>query len=239
MLVELGSGSSLKTRLLLNNLHQLAAYVPLDISYSHLMESVSLLSGDYPDLNIFPVCADYTKPFKFPVLNVAWSRIVVYFPGSTIGNFTPEYAKKFLATIAKRIGKGNGLLIGVDLKKNISTLENAYNDSRGITAQFNLNILSRLNSEISANFNLDNWYHNAVYNKNEGRIEMHLISALNQAARLNGTTVYFRENESIITEYSYKYHPSEFRNLASEHFRVEKVWTDKDNRFSLQYLTVI
>jgi len=239
LLVELGSGSSLKTRLLLDNLPQIAAYVPLDISYSHLMESVAMLSGDYPDLKIFPICADYTKPIKFPDLNITWSRIVVFYPGSTIGNFIPEYAKKFLASIANRIGKGSGLLIGVDLKKNISTLEKAYNDSSGITAQFNLNILSRLNSEISANFNLDNWYHKAVYNKNEGRIEMHLVSASNQSARLNGTAITFSKGESIITEYSYKYHLSEFRDLAREHFRVEKVWTDEGKRFSLQYLTVI
>jgi dimethylhistidine N-methyltransferase len=239
LLVELGSGRSLKTRLLLDNLSDLAAYVPLDISYQHLMESVKLLSNDFPYLKILPICADYTKPFKFPSLNFDWSKIVVFYPGSTIGNFTPKYAKKFLAMIAKRTGKGSGLLIGMDLKKNISVLENAYNDSKGITAKFNLNILSRLNSEISANFQINNWNHKAVYNQKEGRIEMHLVSMTDQSTRLNGTTIKFRSNESIVTEYSYKYSLTEFKMLAQDYYNVEDVWVDKDENFSLQYLTVI
>ncbi len=239
LLVELGSGSSIKTRLLIDNLSQLAAYVPLDISHEHLIESVESLSNDFPALKIIPICADYTKPFNFPNLDFKWSKTVVFFPGSTIGNFTPRYAKKFLAMIAKRTGRGSGLLIGVDLKKGISVLENAYNDSEGITAKFNLNILSRLNSEISADFNLDCWNHQALYNDREGRIEMRLISLRDQSTRLNGTSINFRKNESIVTEYSYKYSLSEFEELAEDCYRVEKVWVDKDRKFSLQYLSVI
>ena len=202
------------------------------------MESVNNLSIDYPDLKIIPICTDYTKHFNFPCLDFEWTKTVVYYPGSTIGNFTPKDAKKFLSMIANRTGKGSGLLIGVDLKKNISILERAYNDSKGITAEFNLNILSRINHEISANFELENWKHKAIYNDEEGRIEMYLISQKDQTTRLNGTRIHFRKNESITTEYSYKYSLNEFQNLVNDFYTVEKVWVDKDKNFSLQYLTV-
>ncbi len=238
LLVELGSGSSMKIRLLLEGLMQLAAYIPLDISYKHLIESATALRKDYPDIKIIPLCVDYTKPFKFPAFNFEWKKTVVFYPGSTIGNFHPEYAKKFLASVARRSGSGSGLLIGVDLKKDKDVLENAYNDSRGVTAEFNLNILHRLNSELGADFDIDSWEHEAIYNEKKGRIEMHLKSLAKQIVTIDDEKIYFKKNETIITEYSYKYTTAEFESLTKDYYNVEKVWTDSNNWFSLQYLTV-
>lgn len=239
LLVELGSGSSIKIRLLLNGLKALSAYVPIDISCNHLTESSDTLSEDFPNIRIIPLCADYTKPFEFPDFDFLWGKIVVFYPGSTIGNFHPHYAQKFLASIARRCGKGSGLLIGVDLKKEKNIIENAYNDSRGVTAEFNLNILYRLNSDLGFNFEIDKWEHSAIYNEHDGRIEMHLISLADQNVSLNGKNILFKKDESIITEYSYKYTLSEFENIISDYFKVEKVWVDNNNRFSLQYLSAI
>ncbi len=239
LLVELGSGSSMKIRLLLGGIKEISAYVPLDISYSHLIESTNALSKDFPDIRIIPLCVDYTKPFEFPKFDFKWEKLVVFYPGSTIGNFHPSYAKKFLANVAKRTGKGSGLLIGVDLKKDKAVIENAYNDTKGITAEFNLNILCRLNSDIGFNFDTDKWEHSAVYNENQGRIEMHLVSLTNQRVSHNGTRISFDKDESIITEYSYKYSLDEFEDLIKDYYRVQKVWVDSNKRFSLQYLSVI
>ncbi|NIP39823.1 MAG: L-histidine N(alpha)-methyltransferase [Candidatus Dadabacteria bacterium] len=239
LLVELGSGSSIKIRLLLGGLKEISAYVPLDISYSHLIESTNALSKDFKQIKIIPLCVDYTKPFTFPDFDFEWGKIVVFYPGSTIGNFHPAYARKFLGNVAKRTGKGSGLLIGADLKKDKSVIENAYNDSRGVTAEFNLNILYRLNSEIGFNFDTDKWEHSAVYNEKEGRIEMHLVSLTAQNVSHNGTRIFFEKDESIITEYSYKYSLDEFEDLIKDYYRVQKVWVDSNRRFSLQYLSVI
>lgn len=235
LLVELGSGSSMKIRLLLEGLKQLAAYIPLDISYKHLIESATALRKDFPDINIIPLCVDYTKPFKFPAFNFEWNKTVVFYPGSTIGNFHPEYAKKFLASVARRSGSGSGLLIGVDLKKDKDILENAYNDSLGITAEFNLNILHRLNTELGADFDIDSWEHEAIYNQKKGRIEMHLKSLAKQIVTIDDEEIYFKKNETIITEYSYKYTTAEFESLTKDYYNVGKVWTDSNNWFSLQY----
>ncbi len=239
LLVELGSGSSMKIRLLLGGLKEISAYVPLDISYNHLIESTNTLSKDFPDIRIIPLCVDYTKPFEFPKFDFEWEKLVVFYPGSTIGNFHPSYARKFLANVAKRTGKGSGLLIGVDLKKDKAVIENAYNDTKGITAEFNLNILYRLNSDIGFNFDTDKWEHSAIYNENQGRIEMHLVSLTNQRVSHNGSKISFDKDESIITEYSYKYSLDEFEELIKDYYNVQKVWVDSNKRFSLQYLSVI
>jgi dimethylhistidine N-methyltransferase len=239
LLIELGSGSSIKIRLMLDHLEEPAAYVPIDISAEHLMKSVAILASDYPGLRIVPVHADYTQPFSLPPFNFPYPRKVVYYPGSTIGNFTKEEARHFLKQIAKLAGRGSGLLIGVDLKKDKKTLEAAYNDKKGVTAEFNLNILQRLNNELGADFNLENWRHRAIYNRDMGRIEMHLISRKNQHVRINGTKIFFKRNETILTEYSYKYTVEEFQQLVRGVFRVEHVWTDDENKFSVQYLTVL
>jgi len=238
LLIEFGSGSSTKIRLMLNHLRDPAAYVPIDISYEHLIKSTGALSREYPSLNIIPVCADYTQPFTLPPLGIEWSHKVVFYPGSTIGNYTPAEALRFLTLIADFEGAGGKLLIGVDLKKEKGKLEAAYNDSKGVTAAFNLNILKRLNAELDSDFNLDNWSHNALYNEEEGRIEMHVKSLKDQHVRLNGARFFFREGESILTECSYKYTLEEFRDLVSPVFNVKKVWTDDEGAFSVQFLRV-
>jgi dimethylhistidine N-methyltransferase len=238
LLVELGSGSSVKIRLLLENLKNPSGYIPIDISEEHLMESVKTLAADYPGLRIIPVCADYTQPFSLPRFDFPFTRTVFFYPGSTIGNFTPDSARTFLGRIAGRVGRGSGLLIGVDLVKDIKTLEDAYNDAKGVTAEFNLNILKRLNREIASDFDIANWRHKAFYNTRESRIEMHLESVINQRVKVDGTSFRFRKDETILTEYSYKYTLEGFKNLVSDIYSVERVWTDRDKKFSVQYLKV-
>lgn len=236
LLVEYGSGSSTKTRILLDHL-DLAAYVPIDISCEHLFRTSEKLAEAYPSLDIFPVCADYTSTFTLPDVRAA--RTVVYFPGSTIGNFRPEEAKGFLERITDVCGAGGGLLIGVDLKKDRAVLEAAYDDSEGITAQFNLNVLRRINSELGADFDLDAFAHRALYNTGEGRVEMHLVSLKDQEVLLDGTSVAFEKGETIHTENSYKYSLEGFARLAARAgFTVKEVWTDEDEQFSVQYLEV-
>lgn len=238
LLVELGSGSSIKIRLLLDNLISPSGYVPIDISDEHLVESVKTLADDYPGLRIIPVHADYTQPLSLPTFDFPFSRTVFFYPGSTIGNFTPESAGEFLGRIARRAGRGSGLLIGIDLVKDIKILEDAYNDRKGVTSEFNLNILKRLNREIGADFDLAKWKHKAFFNTRENRIEMHLESVTNQKVSVDGASFRFRKDETILTEYSYKYTIEGFRGLVSDSYSVEKVWTDCENKFSVQYLKV-
>jgi dimethylhistidine N-methyltransferase len=171
-------------------------------------------------------------------LSLSWSHKVIYYPGSSIGNFTIKEAIIFLKQISKLAGKTGGLLIGVDLKKDRNILEAAYNDKNGITAQFNLNILRRLNRELNTDFDVDQWKHHAFYNSDEGRIEMHLISSKNQHVHIDNTRFFFKKGESILTEYSYKYALPEFEQLVSDFFKVERFWVDEGSRFSLQYLSV-
>lgn len=237
-LVELGSGSSRKIRLLLDNIPGLAAYVPIDISEEQLLNSVKQLSADYPELEIVPLIADYTRDFQLPEIKHPFDHICAYYPGSTIGNFKPEDAKMFLGRIAGLIGKNGGMIIGVDLKKDKKTLEAAYNDSRGVTAQFNLNILNHINHKTGSNFDINKFHHLAFYNEDAGRIEMHLISDSNQFVNLNGSTIELKENDDITTEYSYKFSFDEFKQLIADFFEVRNVWTDDKKLFSIQYLRV-
>lgn len=238
LLIELGSGSSTKIRLLLDHIPGLAGYVPIDISTEHLIQSSESLREEYPDLNIYPLAADYTKDFHLPFIGNPYDHIAAFYPGSTVGNFRQDEAKKFLARIAKIIGKNGGIIIGVDLKKDKKTLEAAYNDKRGVTAKFNLNILTHINNEVNSNFDMDKFEHLAFYNEKMGRIEMHLISKEDHRIGLNRTSIHFKKNENILTEYSYKYSVEEFASLVSDLFEVRKVWTDSDNLFSIQYLRV-
>ena len=236
LLIELGSGSSKKIRLLLENLEHPAGYVPIDISEEHLLSSVEILAGDYPGLRILPVYADYTNSFTLPLFNLPFSNKVVYYPGSTIGNFTPGEAGLFLNGISRLTGPGSGLLIGVDLVKDTAVLNKAYNDEAGVTAEFNLNILRRLNREIDSDFNLNDWNHLSFFRAGESRIEMHLESKRDQLIHLNGDRIPVSKGETILTEYSYKYTLEAFKSLVSDSYRVETVWTDRDNLFSIQYL---
>jgi dimethylhistidine N-methyltransferase len=239
VLVELGSGSSVKIKLLLDHLKNLAAYVPVDISAEHLIKSNKLLNEEYPDLKIYPIAADYTRWFKLPDIKNECNTIGAFYPGSTIGNFTPEEAREFLGRIAKICGKGSGLLIGVDLQKDTNILNKAYNDSEGITAEFNLNILNHVNNQLGANFDLSKFKHQAFYNKKEGRIEMHLLSLAQQVVKLNVHSFSIGRYETILTEYSYKYTTESFAELVKDIYEVEKVWIDRNKLFSVQFLRVI
>lgn len=233
-LVELGSGSSMKTRLLLEHCEDLLMYVPVDIS-GYFLEGVSnQLSEEYPGIDIHPVAADYTSPFKIPEIKNGTKR-VIYFPGSTIGNFTIVKARTFLDSIADNLSAGDGLLIGVDLKKDVRVLEAAYNDSKGITAAFNKNILSRLNRELNTDFDVDQFRHRAFYNHKKGRIEMHLESLRDQKVQINGQQAFFEKGEAIHTENSYKYTIQEFEKLTGENFSRIKTWTDSRDYFSVHY----
>ncbi|MBT8137046.1 MAG: L-histidine N(alpha)-methyltransferase [Gammaproteobacteria bacterium] len=236
-LIEFGSGSSTKTHILLENLQELAAYVPVDISREHLVEASEGIAARYPDVEVLPVCADFTRPFDLPDPQVMPVKNVVFFPGSTIGNFAPAAAQQLLDTIAQVVKKDGALLIGVDLKKDKQVLERAYNDALQVTAAFNLNMLVRMNAELGADFDIDAFEHRAIYNEVLGRIEMHLVSQREQDVRVDGAALHFDEGEYILTECSHKYSPDDFARLAMPAgFEVVRVWTDPDRLFSVQYL---
>lgn len=238
LLIEYGSGSSTKVRMLLDALHTPAGYVAIDIAKDHLLRSVASLSSAYPALEVLPVCADYTSDFKLPSPSRPVSRRIAYFPGSTIGNFDREPARHFLQQIAKTC-EGGGLLIGVDLKKDFNILHRAYNDAQGVTAQFNLHLLERMNRELDADFKMDQFSHYAFYNPGQSRIEMHLVSLNHQVVHIGDNEIPFKLGESIWTESSYKYTPEEFAKVAAAAgFVVEHVWTDPQQLFSVQYLRV-
>lgn len=236
-LIELGSGSSMKTRLLLEHLPAISGYVPVDISEDFLLTVSEKLQSEFPSLSINPVAADYTAAFKIPA-NPDAKKKVIYFPGSTIGNFVRPDAKSFLKTISSMIMPGDGLLIGVDNKKERQILERAYNDKNGVTADFNLNILRRLNRELDADFELNNFEHKAIYNEDEGRVEMHLVSNQKQEIRVGDRLFLFQKGETIHTENSYKYTSDEFSDLASDFFHLEQTWTDHRNYFHVHYLSL-
>lgn len=239
LLIEYGSGNSLKTCLLLDHASDLAGYIPIDISRTQLTRAVGSLANRYPKLRVWPLCADYTQPYKLPPTEAGEARRVVFFPGSTIGNFSPPQGAEFLRHIAEVCGPGGGLLIGVDLKKDPRLLSLAYNDPRGVTAAFNLNLLQRINRELGADFDLDRFSHYAFYNPRAGRIEMHLVSLANQTVHMNGATIPFTLGESIWTESSYKYSVEEFALLAATSgFRTRRVWTDPARLFGILYLEV-
>jgi dimethylhistidine N-methyltransferase len=234
VVIEYGSGSSNKTRVLLDGLESVAGYVPIDISRGHLLRSSRELARHYPGLAVTPVCADYTTAFNLPPETPVDNRLA-YFPGSTIGNFEPCAAVGFLQSIRKTCGSASRLLIGVDLKKDPNRLHAAYNDSRGITAQFNLNLLRRINSELDGTFDLSAFAHYAPYVPSAGRMEMHLVSLRDQSAAVAGRSVKFAEGETIHTECCCKYTPAEFTDLAGRAGYVrERIWTDAGNLFSVQ-----
>ena len=239
VLVELGSGSSIKIRLLIDHLPTLAAYVPVDISSEHLVYSVECLKADHLGLKVYPLVADYTKEFALPKINENYKTIDAFYPGSTIGNFTPEKARSFLERIANTCGKNSGLLIGVDLKKEKSILDAAYNDSKGITAEFNLNILNHINNLVDTDFDINKFSHHAFFNEKCGRIEMHLISKENQEVKIDDEVISFGKDENILTEYSYKYSLQDFKKLVDGIYNVEKIWVDDNRLFSVQFLRAV
>jgi dimethylhistidine N-methyltransferase len=239
-LIGLGTGAGTKTRILLEELDRPAVYVPIDISKEQLEKSSDRFRKMFPDLQILPVAADYLEPFELPLPRHLSSRSVVYFPGSTIGNFEPDDACEFLSRLVDLVGEGGGLLIGVDLQKDRHLIEAAYNDSAGVTAKFNKNLLARINRELGADFNLAHWQHYAVYNQSQGRIEIYLISEIAQTVTIGDSSYQFRAGEKILTEYSYKHTIGGFTMLARQAgFEFQQVWTDDERWFGVFYFTVL
>jgi dimethylhistidine N-methyltransferase len=239
-IVGFGTGAGIKTRMLLERLENPIAYVPVDISRQRLTDSAEALSREMPNLEVLPVCADYLQSIELPIPTRKPEHIAVFFPGSTIGNMEPPVAQKFLARVAKLCGHSGGLIIGVDLQKPREILVPAYNDSAGVTAQFNLNLLARANRELGANFDLAQWRHSAIYNQKESRIEMHLLSERPQTVRLGERNFYFEQGEKIITEYSYKHTIEGFTALAgSVGFQMARVWTDPQKFFAVFHFTTL
>ena len=237
LLVEYGSGSSLKTRLLLDRLRDPAGYVPIDISRVHLLRAARGLAAAYPGLDVRPVCADYTAAFRLPAFARPASSVVAYFPGSTIGNFEPAEAVEFLANVRRTCGPGSGLLIGVDLKKDPALLHAAYNDAAGITAAFNLNLLRRINAELGGTFDEGAFRHYACYNPPAGRVEMHLVSLAAQHADVDGVRFRFEQGETVHTENCYKYTLAQVRALAERAgYRLDQTWLDEREWFSVHHL---
>jgi dimethylhistidine N-methyltransferase len=235
-LIEFGSGSSLKTRILLEHLDKLAAYVPVDISEEHLLSSATQIRSEFPDLDVRPVVADFTHSFALPTPSIMPVKNVVYFPGSTIGNFEHDAAMELLRVMHGEAGENGALLIGVDLQKNEQVIDRAYNDSAGVTAAFNLNMLRHMNGSYGANFDLDAFEHRATYDADKGRVVIELVSQEDQAFTLGGASFDIANGESILTEYSHKYTLDGFARMAEDAgFTVAKVWTDRKGLFSVQY----
>ncbi len=237
-LIEFGSGSSLKTRILLEHLVKLAAYVPVDISEDHLYASAQKIRREFPALAVHPVVADFTRPFTLPTPDTMPVKNVVYFPGSTLGNFEYAEAMDLLRVMYGEAGAGGALLIGLDLQKDPDIIYRAYNDSKGVTAKFNLNMLRHLNTNYGANFNLDAFEHRAEYDEDKGRVVLELVSQKEQTFKVGDTEFKMADGEAILTEYSHKYTLGGFARMAHDAgFEVEKVWTDASELFSVQYCT--
>ena len=236
-LVEFGSGSSTKTRIVLSAAKSLAAYVPVDISAQFLHRQMAALRREYPKVALLPIAADFAKPFNLPDAVANMPRIG-FFPGSTIGNFEPHEAASFLRHAGDILGRGATFIVGVDLVKDTAVLQKAYNDSKGITAKFNLNLLSRINRELGAKFNLACFEHHAFFNRERSRIEMHLASLKRQRIKVCGECIEFRAGETIHTENSYKYSVDSFRALArGAGWKPAATWVDADSYFSVHVLT--
>jgi dimethylhistidine N-methyltransferase len=240
VLIEYGSGEGLKTRVLIRALRP-SVYIPIDISEEALRRAAGRLKREFSQLEIVPVPGDFSRPLKIPFFSQKQKtagRRVVYFPGSTIGNLTPDEAHAFLRMTRGQVGPKGAMLVGVDLKKDPVLLHRAYNDSRGVTAAFNLNLLARINRELEGDFDPRQWRHYAFYNAPVGRIEMHLASLARQTVNVGAHRFRFERGETIHTENSYKYSVAEFQALAARAgFKPARVWTDSASFFSLHGLT--
>ena len=236
-LVEFGAGATTKVRLLLEN-RSFDAYVPVDISGDFIRAQADALRRDFPKLAVYPLVADFTAPFALPGAIAAMPK-VGFFPGSTIGNFEPHEACRFLRSAREILGEGAQMIVGADLEKDERVLCEAYNDAAGVTARFNLNLLVRMNRELGGNFDVSGFTHRAIYNRERHRIEMHLISKKSQTVRMLGTSFSFRRGESIHTENSYKYSIDRFAALArASGWKVRESWTDQAKMFSVHALIV-
>lgn len=236
VLVEYGSGSSTKSRILLDAMQDLAAYAPIDISRQHLDMTAEKLRRDYLGLRVEPVCGDYMAIDALPD-SVPAARRIGFFPGSTIGNLTPDEAKDFLRRARSLVGDDGAMVLGVDLRKDPAVLHAAYNDSAGVTAQFTLNLLRRMNRELDATFDLSGFAHEAFYNEQEGRIEIYFRSLRSQTAMVAGWRFMFAAGERVHTEYSYKYDAQTFAALVDgTGFNIRRTWTDDESLFAVHYL---
>ena len=237
--IEFGSGSSNKVRILLDELNKPYSYTAIDISREHLLKSCGDLAAIYPSIFVRAVCADYSQGFRLPKMFSQLDNVVAFFPGSSLSNFDQADAVHFLSCVANFLTQSKGgLLIGIDLKKDVKILEAAYDDSKGVTAKFNLNILERANKEIGANFDLSKFVHRAVYNRKMGRVEMHLVSLANQVVSIGHHCYEFMADEYIHTENSYKYTLDQFEIMWREAgFLSSKIWCDDNDYFSVHYLT--
>ncbi|MEM9554457.1 MAG: L-histidine N(alpha)-methyltransferase [Acidobacteriota bacterium] len=234
LLVEFGAGSTVKVRHLLDHLEDPVAFAPVDISHDHLVKAASRLAVEYPTLEVLPVSADYTEDFELPQHEEG--RTVVYFPGSTVGNFSPTERHDLLDRIATIAGPGGGLLIGVDLRKSRAVLEAAYDDAEGVTAEFNYNLLRRFNRELDADFDRDAFDYEALWNPDDGRVEMYLVSRRAQTVTIDEERIELAAGERILTEHSYKFRVEDFAaDAALSGFRLVEVWTDPSQLFSVQY----
>jgi dimethylhistidine N-methyltransferase len=237
-LIEFGSGSFRKARILLDAAPMVAAYVPVDISSQMLAQETAELARDYPRLTVLPVAADFTQSFRLPP-QVAGLARAGFFPGSTIGNFEPHDAAAFLRHAGRMLGAGAILILGVDLVKEPGVLNAAYNDAAGVTAKFNLNLLARINRELGGDLDLDNFCHQAFYNSERRRVEMHLASRKRQTVHICGRPIEFRAGETIHTESSYKYTVESFGALArGAGWTPLAAWSDPQGNFSVQALAV-
>jgi dimethylhistidine N-methyltransferase len=235
-MMEFGAGSSAKVRILLRAAKQVSAYVPVDISGEFMANEAAQLTQDMPNLRVLPVAADFTRPFELPA-GLGTKPRVGFFPGSTIGNFEPHEAHAFLRHAAAMLGRGAVLIIGADLVKDPAILNAAYNDSAGVTAMFNLNLLERINRELDGEFRLEKFCHRAFYNREKQRVEMHLVSLARQKVRVMGKVFDFRRGETIHTENSYKYTVELFRSHArSSGWTPAATWLDPQSFFSVHAL---
>jgi len=243
-LLEYGSGASLKIRLLLQAIRP-NCYVPMDISKDFLLASAESLMEDYPWLNVYAACVDYSQPVRLPADMITSAQKLGFFPGSSIGNFSPHEAQIFLQGVRKTLGKDGAMLIGVDLHKDKPILEAAYNDCQGVTAAFNFNILQHINGMLGTRFNVEHFEHKAIYSEEKSRIEMHLVSTMDQIVNISdvnnsdseSTQVVFKTGETIHTENSYKYSKAGFTELVEgAGFEVRECWSDNKDYFAMFYL---
>jgi len=238
LVVEPGSGNGDKAIRLLETLDEPVAYVPLEISKEHMIDAAERINGRFPSVEVLPVCADFTGEYHIPEPTADFNNVLIYFPGSTIGNFTPQGRHELLRSFAehlRELGEHPGyLLIGFDLIKDTSLLKRAYNDSEGVTAEFNMNLLERANRELNADFDLSRFEHKSIWNHDRKRIEMHLVSRTEQDVHVGDTTIHFDAGETIHTENSHKFSVDGFAELArSAGLKFERVWTDDDDLFAV------
>ena len=237
LIIEYGSGSGIKTRLLLGALSDPVGYVPIEMSRSALTQSIEALTREFVNVEMLPVCADFTRAITVPRTQRRQRRVVVFFPGSTLGNFETHEAIDLLRNMRMEMGVGGAALIGIDLKKDCATMEAAYNDGAGITRSFTLNLLVRINRELDGDFDLAQFSHRAIYNPMAGRIETYIVSHISQRVHVDSCSVAFEANEAMLVEYSYKYEQSKFEETAAKAgLRAIDTWTDPQCLFAIQLL---